>query len=498
MVPAAPGCGKASGSCEILCVKWLRCGADCGIWERVEASQTLDPFAHLDATAQAELVRSGQVPRDALIHAAIERIERLDPALGSVVIPLFEEALQAATAPCQGPFAHVPFLLKDLGASEAGQPFYAGNAALRDAGYRSRGTSALAARFRRAGLVPVGKSKTSEFGLQSTTQPLAFGPAHNPWDPARSPGGSSGGACAAVAAGLVPIAHASDGGGSIRIPAAWCGLVGLKPSRGRVLPDTAAFSHGATGFAVARSVRDVAALLDAVRCDASDGLDAPPASYLHALEGELGPLRVGLLCALPGVDVHVECRAAVLATGARLQALGCHVEESSPRALVEEERKVNGWIYGISEYRMCLRALSRMLGRPVSAADVEPFLWELADYEGPEIPAELFRELGTWHQGWVKRVSAWWEGGFDVLVTPTVCEPACLLDDLDARRLPLPALLDRMVSHMAFTEPFNASGHPALSLPLHRTPEGLPVGVQLVGALGREDLLLRVAERLLG
>src|SRR6185503_2541625 len=132
-------------------------------------------------------------------------------------------------------------------------------------------------------------------------------------------------------------------------------------------------------------------------------------------------------------------RAAVLAAGARLQALGCHVEESSPRALFEEERKVNGWIYGITEFRMCLRALARMLGRPVSAADVEPFLWELADYEGPEIPAELFRELGAWHQGWVARMSAWWEDGFDLLVTPTVCEPACRLGDLDAQRQPLPA-----------------------------------------------------------
>jgi amidase len=300
-----------------------------------------------------------------------------------------------------------------------------------------------------------------------------------------------------VAAGLVPIAHASDGGGSIRIPAAWCGLVGLKPSRGRVLPDTAAFSHGSTGFAVSRSVRDIAALLDAVRGDCADGLDDPPASYLCELDRAVTPLRVGLLCSMPGVEVHPECRAAVLSAGARLQALGCHVEESSPDALVEEERKVNGWIYGISEYRTCLRSLARMLGRPVCAGDVEPFLWELADYEGPEIPKELFRELGTWHQGWVKRVSAWWDGGFDLLLTPTVCEPACLLDELDAQLLPLPALLDRMVSHMAFTEPFNSSGHPALSLPLHRTRDGLPVGVQLVGALGREDLLLRVAGHLM-
>ncbi len=505
-----PRSGKASTGWRNSVRKRLRRRAESGIGNRVELAaavtaetiEPIDPFAHLDATDQAALVRSGDVRPDALIRAAIERIERLDPALGSVVIQLFDEALEAArarasTAPGREPFPYVPYLLKDLGASEAGQPFYAGNAALRDAGYRSRATSKLAARFRRAGLIAVGKSKTSEFGLQSTTQPLAFGPAHNPWDRTRSPGGSSGGACAAVAAGLVPIAHASDGGGSIRIPAAWCGLVGLKPSRGRVLPDTAAFSHGSIGFAVARSVRDVAALLDAVRSDPPDGLPLPERSYLCELDRPLRPLRVGLLCAMPGVEVQLECREAVLAAGARLQSLGCHVEESSPAALFEEERKVNGWIYGITEYRMCLRALSRMLGRPVSADDVEPFLWELADYEGPEIPQELFRELGAWHRGWVKRMCAWWETGFDLLVTPTVCEPACRLDELDAQRLPLPALLDRMVSHMAFTEPFNSSGHPAISLPLHCTPQGLPIGVQLVASLGREDLLLRAAGHLL-
>jgi amidase len=459
----------------------------------MDAAQ-LDDFAGLDATAQAALVQRREVPPDAPVRAAIARIERLDPALGAVVIPLFEPALRSATDSCQGPLARVPFLLKDLGATEAGQPFYAGNAALRDAGYRSRKTSELAARFRRAGLIPVGKSKTSEFGLQSTTQPIAFGPTRNPWDLARSPGGSSGGACAAVAAGLVPIAHASDGGGSVRIPAAWCGLLGLKPSRGRVTFDSGV-GHASIGFAVAHTVRDVAALLDAVRNDASDALIPPPASYLRELERDLGPLRVGLLWNLPGIEVHPECRAAVLAAGRQLQALGCHVEEGHPAALLEEERKQCGWVYGIAEYRSCLRWLARMLGRPVSKTDVEPFLWELADFEGPEIAPEVFRDLGAWGQGWLARMAEWWEG-FDLLVTPTVREPALRLDELDAQCHPLPELLDRMVGHMAFTEPFNASGNPALSLPLHRTPEGLPVGVQLIAALGREDLLLRTAAHL--
>jgi amidase len=225
-----------------------------------------DPLAQLDAWELAELVRRGDVTPAELVEAAIARIERVDSRLNAVVARLFDDAraLVASGDPREGRFRGVPFLMKDLGATQAGQPYWSGNRALRELGHRAQSDTYLGARFRRAGLIALGKTNTPEFGLQSTTQPLAFGPTHNPWNLDHSPGGSSGGSAAAVAAGLVPIAHANDGAGSIRIPAAWCGVVGLKPSRGRVPVDPTWIGRGFVGFAITRSVRDSAALLDAV------------------------------------------------------------------------------------------------------------------------------------------------------------------------------------------------------------------------------------------
>jgi len=459
-----------------------------------------DPVAALDAVAQAELVEDKEVTPLELVDAAIARIQRLDPALGAVVIPLFEPARAAARGPLpDGPFRGVPFLMKDVGATQAGQPLWMGNRALRDAGYRSRRDTYLGARFRRAGLVTVGKSKIPEFGLQSTTQPLAFGPTHNPWDLARSPSGSSGGACAAVAAGLVPIAHANDGAGSIRLPAAWCGLVGLKPSRGRIALEPTWIGRSYVGFAVTRSVRDAAVLLDAVHGNEPGDLFVlaePARPYASEIDADPGRLRIGLLAEMRGGSLHPECRAAVEAAGRRLEALGHRVEIAWPEALFEEERALRMLAFGPLEYRMCLRTLARMLGRPVDRDDVEPYLWTLAGLDWPPVTAEDYLEAAEWRQGWAVRVASWWASGFDLLLTPTVCEPPALLSELSVDALRPWDLLERIGPHMAFTEPFNVTGQPAISLPLHWTAEGLPVGVQLVAAIGREDLLLSVASQL--
>lgn len=460
-----------------------------------------DEFAALDATAQAELVARGEVSPRELVDAAIARIEKHDPEIGAVVIPLFEEARAAAASPelPAGPFRGVPFLLKDVGATQAGQPYYAGNRALRDAGYRTPADTYLGTRFRRAGLVTLGKSKTPEFGLQSTTQPMAFGPTHNPWAPALSPGGSSGGACAAVAAGLVPVAHANDGAGSIRIPAAWCGLVGLKPSRGRIPLEPTTVGRSGVGFVVTRTLRDAAALLDALSGSEPGDLYrlAPPGRpFADELQRDPGVLNVGLLSHALGATPDPVCVEAVEQTGRLLAQLGHQVSHSWPHALFEEERALWRLSFGAVEYRLCLRALMRMLGRVVDADDVEPFLWELADVTGPVVPAENMIEAEEWEQGWVVRVASWWAQGYDLLVTPTVATLAPTLAELDpASHRPL-ELLEKMAPHMAFTEPYNVTGHPALSLPLHWTPDGLPVGVQLVARMGREDLLLRVAAQL--
>jgi amidase len=394
----------------------------------------------------------------------------------------------------------VPFLLKDLGARQAGLPYFAGNRALRDAGYRAPVDTPIGARFREVGLVTLGKSNTPEFGLQSTTQPLAFGPTRNPWDLERSAGGSSGGACAAVAAGLVPAAHASDGGGSIRIPAAWCGLVGLKPSRGRIAGDPRLIRPTSVEFAVARSLRDTAILLDLLqgsRPGALFTLAPPRRPYLAEIGAPVERLRVGILAKAPGVAVHPHCAEAVAAAGRLLASLGHVVEESWPAALfASEERALLGLVFGPIEYRACLADLEEMLGRRVEREDVEPYLWELADLGSPPVSADQYLRAAEVQQAWAARLAAWWAEGFDLLVTPTVPEPPVALEELDATRLGPAALLDRIGGHMAFTEPFNATGQPAISLPLHWTPDGLPVGVQLVAAAGREGLLLRVAAQL--
>ncbi|MGH7790594.1 MAG: amidase, partial [Candidatus Binatia bacterium] len=275
----------------------------------------MDEWAWVDAVGQADLVRRGAVSPSELVAAAIARIERLNPALNAVIAPLFEAARAAAASPAlpDGPLRGVPTLLKDLGAQQQGQPFACGNRAMRDAGYRSPADTLLGARLRAAGLITLGKTNTPELGPQPTTQPLAFGDTHNPWDLARSPGGSSGGSCAAVAAGLVPVAHANDGGGSIRLPASWCGLVGLKPSRGRTAPPPRWVTRNGVEHVVTRSLRDTAAVLDCVHGAAPGDLYvAPPPARPYAQEVGAAPgrLRIGLLTRAPHAETHAQCVAA--------------------------------------------------------------------------------------------------------------------------------------------------------------------------------------------
>lgn len=455
-----------------------------------------EDWALLDATAQAALVASGEASAQELVEAACRRIERVDPELGAVPIRLFEEArAQARRGGAAGRFRGVPFLMKDVGARQAGQPYYAANRALRDVDHRAAADTPLGARFRDVGLVTVGKSSTPEFGLQSNTWPLVYGPTRNPWDPTRSAGGSSGGACAAVAAGLVPVAHASDGAGSIRIPAAWCGLVGLKPSRDRIVWRYAGSGRADVEFVVARSLRDTAAFVDALR--ATPPSRARAGEFEAALTAEPPGVRVGVCLRSPDASpVHPACREAAERVAARLDDLGHAVEESALESLREyEERSLHGAVLGPAAYRKCLEELAERLGRPVRAGDVEPFLWELSQMGAEATPEELAR-AEQWEAHWVARTLSWFES-FDLLVTPTVNELAPALHELDPTRLAPLQMLERMVPHMAFTEPWNATGQPAISLPLGFSAEGLPVGVQLVAGFGREDLLFSVAASLM-
>jgi amidase len=463
-----------------------------------------DELATLDATDQAALVRAGKVSARELVDAAIARIERLNPALNAVVIPLFEQARARAAAAGHdaAPFRGVPFLLKDLGARNAGEPYHNGMRFLRGLGWvEARGTH-LAERFRAAGLVSLGKTNTPELGTMTTTEPVAYGPSRNPWDPARSTGGSSGGSAAAVASGMVPLAHANDGGGSIRIPASECGLVGLKPSRGRTSlgPESGELWAGlVVEHVVTRSVRDTAAVLDAVAGPMpGDPYVAPPPDRPFAAEVGAAPgrLRIGLMARAPGgaATVHADCAAAVADAGRLLESLGHVVEESHPAALDEHEflqffgEVVASWVaWELDDWGV-------RTGRPLGPDDVEPVNRALAEM-GRGLAASRYIAAVRWLQAHTRRVAAWWAGGFDLLLTPTLAEPPPPLGEFSSPDDPWRGYV-RSVPFAIFTSPFNTTGQPAISLPLFWNDRGLPIGLQLVAAYGREDLLLRIAAQL--
>jgi amidase len=463
-----------------------------------------DEISLLDATAQAELVRRGELAPKELVEAAIARAERLEPRLCSIVTRQFERARVEAASPelPRGPFRGVPYLLKDLGAYLDGDPLYSGMGALARAGWRERGDAHFAARLRAAGLVSLGHTASPELGILPTTEPLAFGATRNPWNTTHSPGGSSGGSAAAVAAGVVPAAHASDGGGSIRIPASHCGLVGLKPTRGRSSfgPGTGERWGGCSveGF-VTRSVRDSAALLDVV-AGAMPGdpyAAAPPARpFAREVGAEAGRLRIGLLRRAPrDGELDPECRAAAEDAGRLLESLGHAVEPSHPAALDDPEA-VKGFLTVVSAgVAFALDAAAAKLGRPLVAEDVEPLTWTVAQ-AGRAVSAPAYVAAVAANHAHGRRLAAWWAEGFDLLLTPTCAKPPPPIGHFASPpENPLAGYL-RAAPYGAFTMHWNVSGQPAISLPLHWSADGLPVGVQLVAASGCEDLLLRVAAQL--
>jgi amidase len=459
----------------------------------------------IDATEQARLVREGEVSPSELIEDAIARVERLNPQLNAVIHPLFDQARESAAAELpDGPFRGVPFLIKDLSCYMAGAPVHEGMRALAAAGHRADHDMWLAQRFRQAGFVILGRTNTPELGILPTTEPVAYGATHNPWDLERSPGGSSGGSAAAVAAGLVAAAHASDGGGSIRIPANHCGLVGLKPSRGRVSlgPDFGDVMGGlVTELAVTRSVRDAGAILDAVHGPApGDPYAAPPPlrRYSEEVGADPGRLRVGLMTTPPGNQfaTHPECVTAAESAAALLQELGHDVEPSYPNELDDPEQVANFLVRWTAGVDWALKYWSAVLGRELAAADVEPCTWALAEQGRSYTAGDLLRAIEH-AQASSRRITAWWtDDGFDLLLTPTCAEPAPRLGEFDAPADNPLAPIMRAIPFATFTSGFNISGQPAISLPVHQTPDGLPVGIQLVAAYGREDVLLRVAAQL--
>ncbi|HEX7355434.1 MAG TPA: amidase family protein [Mycobacteriales bacterium] len=455
--------------------------------------------AWLDATAQADLVRSGQVSAAELVDAAIERIERLNPTLNAVIHPLFDRARDQVKAGLgDGPFAGVPFLLKDFAAELAGTPFHEGTSLAGD--YVSTTTQLLTERFLAAGFVVCGKTNTPEFAILPTTEPRRYGASRNPWDTGRTTGGSSGGSAAAVAAGMVPVAHANDGGGSIRIPASCCGLVGLKPTRGRVsmAPQYGDVMSGLVAeHVVTRSVRDSAAVLDIVAAPVPGEPYVAPAprgpSFLAATRSAPGRLRIGLVTDSPnGAPVDPACVAAARDAAELCESLGHLVEPATLDGAADVvPHFINVWAAGNA---WIMADWEARIGRAATEADVEPLTWALVEMgRGLSSPQYLtaLQELQR-----ASRVMAAQLTDLDVLLTPTLAEPPPPLGTFDSPPgSPLDGLF-RAASFVPFTPPFNVSGQPAISLPLHWSDAGLPIGVQVAGRYGDEETLLSLAAQL--
>ena len=442
-----------------------------------------------------------------LTAAAIARAEAINPKLNAIIHPRFDKAANEAAAlsagPVTTPLHGVPVVVKDLEAAIAGEPHHMGSRALKNAGYIAPTDSNIARRLRRAGAVVIGRTNTPEFGSTITTEPLAYGAAHNPWNLEHSTGGSSGGSAASVAARIVAVGHANDGGGSIRIPASECGLVGLKPSRGRISkgPDTGESWMGATiDGVVTRSVRDTALMLDILAgYETGDPYTAPPFArpLMEELGRPVGFLRIGILdrpLMDGGVD-HPETRESMKRTRALLESLGHIVEEAHPVAMGDPDfpDTFTGIVAVATDAG--LADVERIIGRPVGEDDIEMdnlFMREI----GKSISGSQYVSMVNWMHAWSRRMLDWWmpadgSQGYDLLVTPTLAGPPPKLGWLTGPEAGL-----RLRSILQYTAQFNVTGQPAISLPLHWSVDGLPMGVQFVAAANREDVLVRIASQL--
>ena len=474
-------------------------------------------YDDLDATALAALVRDGEVSPGEVLDAALDRIDARNPALAAVVTRLDDRARERVGALPDGPLKGVPFLLKDLKIQLAGTVTTNSNRLC--VGRVAEASSMLAERYEAAGLQIVGKSNTPEFGIMGITEPALRDPCRNPWNTAHTPGGSSGGSAAAVAARIVPAAHAGDGGGSIRIPASACGLVGLKPTRGRVTMAPFA-GESWCGFVqehvVTRSVRDSALLLDVADVPTPGEPYAAPAHagrWVDEVGADPGRLRIAVhRGSLFADDTHAECLAAVDGAVAALEELGHEVVEACPP--FEREPMVRAYFTVLaSNIAFFCGETVRAAGRELSAAHFEPATW-LLGLIGRATPApDLLRAQATIHRA-ARGIAAFFEQ-YDAFVCPTLAQPPVQVGALALSKsetlqvnllktLPFKALLDVALSKMGGgklaytpnTQLFNQTGQPAISLPLHWSAAGLPIGVQIAAPFGGEGRLFRLASQL--
>lgn len=455
-----------------------------------------------DGVELAQLVRNGKASPTELLEDAIARADALNPKLNAIVHRLDERARAQASQMSDQNVAEratlwgVPFLTKDLTVMTEGDPYHAGNVALRDSDFRASYTTHLATMFQQLGLVNFGRTNTPEFGGTVTTEPVSHGVCRNPWDLDHSTGGSSGGSAAAVAAGIVPIAHANDGGGSIRIPASECGLVGLKPSKGRVSfgPKLGeGWAGAAIDGVVTRTIRDTARVLDGISpAWPGDPYWAPiPAmSFEQAISNTPEQLRIGLATQSPWGPVHPDCIAAVEQTALALQEFGHFVENAKPAALFHDDLFDHFKVVLASNEAFSVDKLEGAIGRKFKTGDMEADTQALVEL-GRKYSATDYLASVEWFHSYTRQMANWWQE-FDLLLTPVIAEPPPKLGELRDPRTGTKRLRELLL----FTAQFNITGQPAISLPMHTSSGGLPVGVQLVAAMHGESLLLQVGQQL--
>jgi amidase len=456
-------------------------------------------YAEHDGVGLAELVAKKKVKPSELVEEAITRAERVNQKLNAIVFTDYESARGTARSRLpKGPLSGVPFFLKDIFAFAEGMPTR--QACRFIPATPSDHDSLLTARFKAAGLIALGKTNVPEFGLVPTTESKLYGPARNPWNPDYSTGGSSGGSAALVAAGVVPLAHANDGGGSIRIPASCCGLVGLKPTRARVsyAPDFGDIVDGlAIDLVVSRSVRDTAAALDAVAGNVPGDpywAPEPPPSYLDGMKRKAKRLRIAFATKkLDGHALHEDCVAAVKAAARLCAEQGHDVEEASPD--LDQAMLIPAFMaFWSANLAAGIDFVAQMTGQTATADKFEGLTWGLYEV-GKQVSASQYRRArGAWLHA--ARGAARFHQTYDMWLTPTLGTPPVKLgtfnmDERDPQKSFAP-----LIDYVPFTAMQNVTGQPAINLPLSWNRNGLPIGVQFVGRFGDELTLLKLAGEL--
>lgn len=460
---------------------------------------SMDDYCDYDGLGLADLVARKEVSPAELVEAAIERVERHNPSLNAVVYKGYEDARKAAQGPLpDGPFKGVPFLIKDLGMPVAGWPRSSGSRFAQHMVDQADG--GLTRRYREAGVIPLGKTNTPEYGITGTTEGALLGPCRNPWNPAHISGGSSGGSASAVAAGIVPMAHASDGLGSIRIPAACCGLVGLKVTRDRNLnlPDGTDYAIGfVVDHVVTRTVRDSAAMLDATgRPEIDDPYPAPPKArpYMEEIEQSPGRLRIAWSSeTASGRPIDPEIQAALERTAALLQGLGHEVVEQGMgidyRALYTARGPVSG-----ANFAAMMGRLIDEIGREPEPHELEPLTWA-ALKGGRKVTGEQALR-GMQELRMLNRQTLAFFNDWDIYLSPVLGTPVPEVGFIDPVALEPRELNRRQGQVFPFTPPFNFSGQPSLSLPLEMSASGLPVGMMFTARYADEATLFMLAAQL--